>query len=133
MLIVSVRVERHALGAILLLRGLQLREDLAVSADLLTLELLSVSHIGEKLTDPIELPAESIDIIAKIRRVIIVGLIFHGLDDSADLANASMEVFQLRVDLTLHDFQIRDHDADSHHYEGGDRSDKIRTEKVCNR
>lgn len=104
-----------------------------MSADFLTLELLGVGDVGEKLAHIVQLAAESVDIIAKIRRVIIVGLIFHGLDNVADLAHASMEVFQLRVDLALDDFQIRDHDADSHHYEGGDRSDKIRTEKVCNR
>ena len=115
MLIVSVRVERNALCSVLLLRCLQLREDLAVSADLLTLKLLSVSHIGEKLTDPIELPAESVDIVTEIRRVIIMGLILDGLDDSADLANASMEVLELSVDLTLHDLQVRDDDADPHH------------------
>lgn len=104
-----------------------------MSADLLTLELLCVGDVGEKLADVVQLPAESVDIVTKIRRVIIVRLIFHGLDDIAYLAHASMEVFQLRVDLALDDFQIRDHDADPHHYEGGDRRDEIRTEKVCNR
>ena len=114
-LIVSVRVERHALGAILLLCSLKLREDFTVSTNLLTLQLLGVRNVGEKLADIVQLPAESVDIIAKIRRVIIMSLIFHRLNDSADLANASMKVFQLRVDLTLDDLQIRDHDANPHH------------------
>lgn len=89
-----------------------------MSADLLTLELLGVGDVGEKLAHIVQLPAERVDIVTKIRRVIIVRLIFHGLDDIADLADASMEVFQLRVDLALDDFQIRDHDADPHYYEG---------------
>ena len=89
--------------------------------------------VGEKFGDVVQFPAECVDIIAKIRRVIIVGLIFHGLDDVSNLAHASVEVFQLGVDLALDDFQIRDHDADPHHYEGGERRDEIRTEKVCNR
>ena len=115
MLIVSMRVECDPLGAILLLSRLQLSEDFTVSTNLLTLQLLGVRNVGEKLADIVQLPAESVDIIAKIRRVIIMSLIFHRLNDSADLANASMKVFQLRVDLTLDDLQIRDHNANPHH------------------
>ena len=64
MLIMGMRVESDSLGSILLLRCLQLREDFAVGANLLTLQLLGVSYIGEKLAHVIELPAESVDIIA---------------------------------------------------------------------
>lgn len=115
MLIVGMRVERDALCSVLLLRCLQLREHLTVSADFLALELLGVRNVSEKLADPVQLAAESVDIVAEVRAVIIVSLIFHRLNDSADLANASMKVFQLRVDLALDDFQIRDHDADPHY------------------
>lgn len=86
-----------------------------MSADLLTLQLLGVSHIGEKLADAVELPAKRVDIVAKFRRVIIMGLIFHGIDDVSNLAHASMEVLELGVDLALDDLQIRDHDANPHH------------------
>lgn len=115
MLIVSMRVECDPLGSILLLRGLQLSEDFTVSADLLTLKLLGVSDVSEKLADVIKLPAESVDIVAEVRTVVIMSLVFDGLDDRADLAHASMKVFQLSVDLALDHFQIRDHDADAHH------------------
>lgn len=111
----GMRVERDPLGSVLLLSCLQLREDLPVSTDLLTLQLLGVGDVCEKLADAVQFPAERVDIIAEIRGMIIVSLIFHGLDDSTDLAHASMKVFQLSVDLTLHDLQISDHDADPHH------------------
>ena len=115
MLIVSVHVERDPLGSVLLLGSLKLREDFTVGADLLTLQLLGVSHVGEKLADAVQLPTESVDIVTKIRAVIVVRLIFHRLDNSADLANSSMEVFQLSIDLALDHFQIRNHDANPHH------------------
>ena len=86
-----------------------------MSADLLTLQLLGVSHIGEKLADAVELRAKRVDIVAKIRRVIIMGLIFHGLDDVSNLVHASMKALELGVDLALDDLQIRDHDANPHH------------------
>ena len=124
---------RRAFGAVLLLRGLQLREDFTVSTDFLALELLGVRDVGKKLADVVQLAAESVDIITQIRRVIIMSLILDGLDDIADLADSPVEVLELSVDLALYDFQIRDDDANPHHYEGGDRRDEIRTEKVCNR
>ena len=92
MLVMSVRVESDPLCSILLLCSLKLREHFTVSADLLTLKLLGVSYIGEKLADSVELPAESVDIVSEVRTVVIMSLVFDGLDDSADLANASMEV-----------------------------------------
>lgn len=103
-----------------------------MSADFLALKLLGVGDVGEKLADAVQLPAERVDIVTEIRRVIVMGLILDGLDDVADLADPPVEVLELSVDLALYDFQIRDHDADSHHYEGGDRGYQIRTEKVCN-
>lgn len=115
MLIMGMRVECNPLGAVLLLSCLQLREDFTVGADLLALQLLGVGDVGEKFADVVQLAAESVDIVTQIRRVIIMGLIFDGLDDVADLAHAPMKVFQLSVDLALDDFQIRDHDADPHH------------------
>lgn len=115
MLIMSMRVKSDALGSVLLLSCLQLSEDFTVSADFLALELLGVSDVSEKLADAVELPAERVDIVTEIRAVIVMGLILDGLDDSADLAHSSMEVFQLSVDLALYDFQVRDDDADSHH------------------
>ena len=104
-----------------------------MSADFLALKLLGVGDVCEKLADAVQFPAERVDIVTEIRRVIIMRLILDGLDDVADLADPAVEVFQLGVDLALDDFQIRDHDADSHHYEGGDRRDEIRTKEVCNR
>lgn len=133
MLIMRMSVESDSLGSVLLLRCLQLREHLAVRADFLSLQLLGVRDVREQLTDVIELPAESVDIVAQIRRVVIVCLVFHGLDDRPDLTDPAMQVFQLRVDLALDDFQIRDHDTDPHHQEGGDRSGEIRTKEVSNR
>lgn len=114
-LIVRVRVECDPLGSVLLLGSLKLREDFTVGADLLTLQLLGVGDVGEKFADVVQLAAESVDIIAQIRGMVIVRLVFHGLDNSADLAHASMKVFQLGVDLALDHFQIRDHNADPHH------------------
>jgi len=103
MLIMGMRVESNSLCSILLLRSLQLREHLAMSADLLPLQLLGVGDVCEKLADAVQFPAERVDIIAEIRGMIIVSLIFHGLDDSTDLAHASMKVFQLSIDLALDD------------------------------
>lgn len=115
MLIVSVSIKSYPLGSILLLSCLQLREHLAVGTDLLTLELLGVSYIREQLAHVVKLPAERVDIITKIRAVIIMGLIFDGFDDLPNLADPLVEVFQLTIDLALDDLQIRDHDADAHH------------------
>ena len=47
MLIMGMRVKRDTLGSILLLRSLQLREDLTVGADLLPLQLLGVRDVRE--------------------------------------------------------------------------------------
>ena len=63
-----MRVESDSLGSILLLSCLQLCEHFTVSADLLTLQLLCVSHIGEKLADAVELPSERVDIITNLKR-----------------------------------------------------------------
>ena len=111
----GMRVERDPLGSILLLSCLQLSEHFTVSADLLTLKLLGVRDVGEKFADVIKLPAESVDIVAEVRTVVIMSLVFDGLDDRADLTDPAVEVLELSVDLTLHDLQVRDHDADAHH------------------
>lgn len=115
MLIMGMSVERYPLGAILLLRGLQLSEHFTVSADLLTLQLLGVRDVGEKFADAVELPAESVDIVAEVRAVIIVSLILDGLDNRSHLGDALVEVFQLTINLALDHFQIGNHNADSHH------------------
>ena len=44
-----------------------------------------------------------------------MGLVLDEFDDRPDLTDPAMQVPELRVDLTLSDFQIRDDYADPHH------------------
>lgn len=68
-LIVSLRVERHTLRAVLALGGLELVEYLPVGRQLLPEQKLSTR-------DPVELLAEQINIITQVCVVIIRRLLF---------------------------------------------------------
>lgn len=77
MLVVSLRVQRHALGAVLALGRLELVEDLPVGCQLLPKKALGVR-------DMVKLFAELVYIIAQVRVVVVGGLLFRVMCQLAD-------------------------------------------------
>ena len=66
----SLRIQRHALGAVLMLGGLELVENLPMGRQFLPEQKLSTR-------DPVELLTEQINIITQVRVMVISGLLFR--------------------------------------------------------